>query len=85
MIVVLTFTKHSICPKFALISQIYLKFSFLRKFSSYFKTGTIFWVILKENIYLPWFQAKMQPESQQLEWTRQKFAQKLPKIATIPI
>ena len=36
---------HSVCPKFALISQIYLKFaifvSFRQKFSSYFQTCTM--------------------------------------------
>ena len=46
MILILLFIMHSICPKFALISQIYLKFaifvSFRQKFSSYFQTGTIF-------------------------------------------
>ena len=89
MILILLFIMHSICPKFALISQIYHKFaifvSFRQKFSSYFQNGTIFLVILKENICLQWFQAKMQPVRQQVEWMRQIFAQKLPKRVNIPI
>ena len=68
-------------PKFTSNLTIFVRF--ILKLSSYFKTGTIFWVILK-NIRLPWIQAKMQPKSQQVEWTRQIFAEKLPKITNIP-
>ena len=67
------------CPKFT--SNLAIFGSFLQKFSSYFKTGTIFWVFLKRSICLPSFLAKMWWESQRLGWTRQNFAPKLPKIA----
>ena len=63
-------------PKFTSNLTIFVRF--ILKLSSYFKTGTIFWVILK-NIRLPWIQAKMQPKSQQVEWTRQIFSRKIAK------
>ena len=81
---------HSICPKLSLISQIYPQIwlfllVFGRNFHHISKLAQFVWVIIKENICPQWFKAKMQPERQQLEWTRQIFAHKLPKIANIPI
>ena len=44
-----------------------------------------FCVSQRNNIWVPWFQAKRWSKNKLLEWMRQKFPQKLLKIANIPI